>query len=135
MSPFQFQFSFRSVTPLMDYGNTFPLMFGILLMKATQLPRNIMEWMRLTVVLCPQKHTIIKIIVLSVLTHTFLHLWAQNCLFGTICVTCVEEVKFTTRVSCCLLCREGFGVDSGVLWGLLQGRVKLGLESGYLVQK
>ena len=36
---------------------------------------------------------------------------------------------------CCVLGREGFGVDSGLLQGFLSGRVKLGLKSGYLVQK
>ena len=35
----------------------------------------------------------------------------------------------------CALCREGFEVDSGLLGGLLKGRVKLGLKSGHMVQK
>ena len=45
------------------------------------------------------------------------------------------QVEFTDLVLCNVLSREGFAVASGVLCGLLHGRVKLGLKLGYLVQK
>ena len=35
---------------IMDYGNAFPLMFGRLLIQATQLPHKTMEGMRLRLV-------------------------------------------------------------------------------------
>ena len=51
-----------------------------------------------------------KIIVLSVLTDmlvgTKLLIWHN--------VTCVEQLEFTDCVLCFVLCREGFGVDSGL---------------------
>ena len=34
-----------------------------------------------------------------------------------------------------MLCGEGFGFDSGLFGGLLEGRVELGLKLGYSVQK
>ena len=38
-------------------------------------------------------------------------------------------------VSYCVQCREGIGVDSSLLgWGI-EGRVKLGLQLGYMAQK
>ena len=44
--------------PLLDHGNKFPLMFGILMMiEATRLPRKIMEGMRLVFVHCAAKST------------------------------------------------------------------------------
>ena len=150
---FSFGFSFRFVTPLMEHGNTFFLMFGILWMHATQLPRKMMEWMRLTVVHCAPRSTPLhfvvnamkKNIVLSVLTHRHvgakLFVWhafqeassvpgfeKKNCLFGTIHVTCAEVVEFIALVLCCVLSKEGFGVGSGLFGGLIQGRVKLGLK-------
>ena len=43
----------------------FPLMFGTLLMQATQLPCKIMEWMRLTFVHCAPRstppHVVVKV--------------------------------------------------------------------------
>ena len=45
----------------------------------------------------------------------------------------VLQVEFTNLILCCVLCREGFGVDCGTLWGPLEGRMNLGLKSGYLV--
>ena len=67
---------------------TFPLTFGILLMQAIQLPRKMMEWMRLTFVHCAPNRTLPyfvvskKNVVLSVLTHTFVHMCGKNCLLG-----------------------------------------------------
>ena len=40
-----------------------------------------------------------------------------------------------TLVLRCVLYREGFGVDSGLLAGFLEGRITLGLKLGYLVQQ
>ena len=98
-----------------------------------------MEQMRLTFLHCVPRCTpphfvvnVMKMMVLSVLIHTLVGAKLFIC---TMYVTCVEEVKLMALVLCCVLCREGFGVDSGLLWGLLQGRVKLGLKSRYLVQK
>ena len=42
-----FVFEGRYPTPLLGHGNTFPLMFGRLLVQATQQPCKMMEEMRL----------------------------------------------------------------------------------------
>ena len=55
------------VTPLMDHRNTFPLMFGSLVMQATQLPCKIMEGTRLRFVHCAAKahhKNVMKMVVL-----------------------------------------------------------------------
>ena len=99
----------------MDHGNTFPLMFGIPLMQATQLPHKMMESVH-----CAPRSTpphfgvnVMTIIVLSVLTHTLV---VTKLFIGIPQITCVVEVKFAALVFCCVLCREG--VDSGLLGGL-----------------
>ena len=68
---------FVLLPPLMFRGNTFPLIFGKLLMLANQLPCKMMEGMRLRFVHCAATSTsphfvvnAMKIIVLSVLTLT-----------------------------------------------------------------
>ena len=232
----------------MDHRSTFPLMFGKVLTQATQLPRKMMEWMRLMFVHCASRSTpahfvgnTVKIILLSVLTHTLgekcmraarrsvcgqhslspcaffcisppspppppppvprgepVCLWLRDrtpsrlrwllrwwmyadplghrvpatlkihnisrdglvnrqvrcshsamcgargacvslCGDKTICLAqCMSRVlrvEFTALVFCCVLYQEGSGVDSGLLWGLPEGRVKLGLKLGYLVHK
>ena len=74
----------------MDHEDTFPGMFGTVLMQATQLPCKMMEWMRLAFVHCAAKSipshfvvNVVKITVLSVLTHTLvgakLFLWYNAC--------------------------------------------------------
>ena len=67
---------FQSVTPFMDHGNKFLLVFRRLLMLATQLLHKLMEGMWLTFVHCAARSTpphfvvnIWKIIGRSVLTH------------------------------------------------------------------
>ena len=79
--------------------------------------------MRLRFVHCAARSTpphfvvhVMIIIVQSVLTLTFM---GTKRFLGTIHVTCVEQVESTNLVLCFVLCREGFGVDSGLFGGLL----------------
>ena len=77
--------------------------------------------MRLTYVHCLVRSTppqfvahVLKIIVQSILG-------GQNCSSGTIHVTCFEQVDFIDLVLCFVLCRDGFGVDCGMLGGFSRG--------------
>ena len=94
----------------------FPLMLGRLLLQATQLPPNMMmERIRLRTAHCAARSTSPHYVV-NRLTVFFLD---QNCLFGTTHGTVAVQGEFTDLVLCCVLCREGFGVDSSLLGGLL----------------
>ena len=64
----------------MDRGNTFPLIFGKLMMEKTRLPCTMMEGMRLRFVHCVVKSIALSTVALSVLTHTFVE---QDCLLDT----------------------------------------------------
>ena len=76
---------------------------------------------------------VMNVIVLCVLIHIVVGTKLFICC--TMFVKCAVEVEFITVVLCCVLFREGFGVDSGLLGGFLSGEVQPGLQSGYLVQK
>ena len=120
----------------MDHGNTLCLMFGRPLVQATQRPLKMREGMRLMLAArSAPPHFVVnvmRIILQSVLTHTFV---GTKLFIGTIThVTFVVQLEFTAFVLCCVFCREGFGVDSSLLWGLLEGRIKLGLKPRYLAQ-
>ena len=63
------------------------------------------------------------------------HTYGDKTVLGKTHVTCVEEVEFTDLVRCYLLCREGFGLDSGLLRGASLGEGKIGAKLGPLVQQ
>ena len=56
-------------------------------------------------------------ILYGVVAHTVVG--TKLCVLGRTYVTCVGELHFTPLVLGCLLYREGFGVDCGLLGGLL----------------
>ena len=117
-------FGGRSVTPLMDHENTFPVMFGRLLMQETPLLHKMTEGMRLRFVHCAARSTppwfvanVMKILVQHILTHTLV---GQNWLVDTKHIKFVVQRELSDLVLCCVLYKEGCGVDCGLLGGLRQ---------------
>ena len=108
-------------------------------MQATQLPCKMMQGMRLGFVHSAARSTppyfvvnVMKIIVQSLLSHKLVgtRQFSMHKKYHSCCAKGIHRF-----LSCCVVCRQGVGVDSGLLVVFLYGRVKLGLKSGYLAQK